>query len=245
MIFNPYQLCFQNTVLPQVIEKALPWAVPLLENNNTLVFVMLFFLLLDVLALCKKGVLRHQVYYIRDTRSARTFESSVVVYPWLKPLLLTEFFVFFGLNLFCLNEPTPSESLLHPTLSVWLWLGLYIVIPLVWFLFQGGLIDWLCYLFDLKEKRTIMDRSYVAAFVLVAPFALLLFLGVIAGYFSPTTVLLLLLFLFFLTQIAFIINGIKIFNNGVGSISLIIVYLCTLEIAPLWVLWVKLSSYAS
>jgi hypothetical protein len=87
-----------------------------------------------------------------------------------------------------------------------------------------------------------MNRSYQAAFIVLAPLAMLLFIGLIAGWIPSQIALVLLFAVFILSQFSFIFSGIKIFYDGFSSLLLIILYLCTLEIAPLWVIWVKFSS---
>ena len=186
--------------------------------------------------------MRHQLAWITDTRNARTFESVVVIYPWLKPLMLLQMFLFFGLTLFCLTDPAPAEHLFaisSPTLAQ---IALCMSLLPIWYVLQGVLFNWFCYLLGIKEKRTIMNRSYQAAFIVLAPLAMLLFIGLIAGWIPSQIALVLLFAVFILSQFSFIFSGIKIFYDGFSSLLLIILYLCTLEIAPLWVIWVKFSS---
>ena len=104
------------------------------------------------------------------------------------------------------------------------------------------LFNWFCYLYGMREKRTIMNRSYQATFIVLAPFAMLLFIGLLAGWISSQSALVLLIALFILSQFSYIFSGIKIFYDGFGSLFFIIVYLCTLEIAPLLVFWAKFNS---
>jgi hypothetical protein len=239
MIFNPYDIHYVHETATSA--SRLPWSLPQLQDNAVLVVLILVFVVVDILACRDKGVMRHQLSWITDTRNARTFESVVVIYPWLKPLLLIQMFLFFGLTIFCLFDDAPAEHLLHPQPSTFINIAIYTVILLAWYLLQGVLLNWFCYLFDLKEKRTIMNRSYQAAFIVLAPFAMLLFAGVLSGWITAQIALVLLVVLFILSQFAFIFSGIKIFYDGIGSLFLIIAYLCTLEIAPLLVIWAKFS----
>lgn len=240
MIFNPYDIYFvQETAFSA---SALPWAIPQLQDNALLVVLILAFLAIDILAYRDKSVMCHQLAWIVDTRNARTFESFVVIYPWLKPLLLLQMFLFFGLTVFCLFDNAPAAHLLSVQPMALANLGVCISILLSWFLLHAGLFNWFCYLFDLQEKRTIMNRSYLATFIVLAPVTTLLFIGLIAGWIPQQAALVLLIVLFIFSQFSFIFSGFKIFYDGIGSLCLIISYLCTLEIAPLLVIWAKFST---
>jgi len=240
MIFNPYDIHLTaGTALPA---EALPWAVPQFGEGALLMLLCLGFIAMDVLAFRDKSVMRHQLAWITDTRNARTFESVVVIYPWLKPLLLAQTFLFFGLTLYCLTDSMPAEHLRHITPAVAGRVCLCILLLPGWYLVQRVLFNWFCYLFGMTEKRTIMNRSYQAAFVVLAPPTLLLFIGLTAGW-IPTAMALVLLFgVFILSQFSYIFSGFKIFYDGIGSLCLIIAYLCTLEIAPLMVIWAKFTT---
>lgn len=217
----------------------LSWATPLLQDNVAVVVLVLLFVAADVLAYCPKGVMRHQLKWITDTRSARSFEASIVIFPWLRTILIVQMFLCFGLSLYCLTDDAPSQHLLNPDASSLHSLGLCIGALLGWYLVQWMLIRWFCYLFGITDKFTIMNRSYHAIFILLAPFATLCLILQISGLISNETTLNLLAALFILSQIGFIFNGIKIFLEGYGSFCLIFAYLCALEIAPLLIFWGK------
>ena len=221
---------------------SLPWAAPQLQNNSVIVVLIILFAVVDLLACHPKGMMRHQLAWLADTRNARTFEASAIVYPWLKPLLLVQLFLFSCLSLFCVIDDTPSEHLTAPDAGTWLKLLYCLLAPMIFYLLQRFCYNWFCYLFRAKFQQIIMNRTYQASVILISPLATLIFIGTIAGAFTDQTTLILLAALFILSQILFIFNGIKIFLNGFGSFFIIIVYLCTLEIAPLWVLWIKFSS---
>lgn len=241
MIFNPYNL---PQLAAETVQTAspLPWAMPQLQDNAVLVVLVLVFLMGDLLACCTRGVMRYQASWLLDVRNARTFESTLVIYPWLKPLLLIQVFLFFGLTLFCIFEPSPALQLKSPGLETWGHLGLYCSGLLGWFIIQSCLFNWFCYLLDFKERCTIMNRSFRAIFAVLAPLVTLVFASLIAGSISTETALILLAVLFILSQISFIFNGFRIFYDGFGSIITIIVYLCTLEIAPLWIILTKITT---
>lgn len=241
MIFNPYDLHFVNGET-ELAASHLSWAKPLLQDNMLLTGLVLAFLAADLLAIRVKGVLRYQASWLIDTRSARTFESTAVIYPWIKPLLLIQVFLFFGLSLFCVVDTNYSEHLLHPDLHSYHLLVYCIAALLGWYLWQTLLVNWFCYLFGIKEKRSIMNRSHIAIFAVLAPFSMLLFILLMANMISAETTIILLALLFILSQISFIFNGFKIFFEGIGTLLLLIVYLCTLEIAPLLVIWAKMTT---
>lgn len=241
MIFNPYDLHFLgNETAPAA--SMLSSAQPLLQDNAVLVGLILGFLVVDMLSVRPKGVMRYQCSWLTDTRSARTFESTAVIYPWIKPLLLLQSFFFFGLALFVLLTPDAGQQLLHPTYETWSNLALCEITLLGWYLLQSGFVNWFCYLFDFREKRIIANRSHTAVFAVLAPISMLIYIAQMSGMIPSGTTVILLATLFILSQICFIFNGIKIFYEGLGSLLLIFVYLCTLEIAPLWVIWAKITT---
>lgn len=240
MIFNPYELPDIASSITTAFE--LPWAQPLLADSKLMIGLVLAFLMADVLACCPKGVMRHQLLWLTDTRNARTFESSVVILPWLKPVMLLQCFLFFGLTAFCLIAPDAYAALSHPTLQDTLPVLLPVMLSLsAWYLLQRWLIGWLCYLFRLSQKNTILNRTYDAAFVLLAPLVTICYVALTAGLISSDWAFKLLAALFISSQISFIFNGIKIFYDGFYSLLLIIVYLCTLEIAPILMIWARLT----
>lgn len=243
MIFNPFNLTQLTTQAQNPIEAVeLSWAAPLLQDNVLVVGLVLGFFIIDILACYPSGVLQHQLDWVMDTRNSRTFESQMIVFPWIKPLLLMQLFTFVGLSLFCLFDSSPAQHLHSLADVTWSMLGACMAIFLSWYLVQKGVFNWFCYLFKLKDKKTIMNRTYQAAFMLLAPFSMVIFILLMAGLISHETTIFLLAALFIFSQIAFILNGFKIFYEGIGSILLIFAYLCTLEIAPIVVIWAKITT---
>lgn len=236
MIFNPYQPnALDGNIAAQATQ--LTCATPLLQDNAVVVALVLAFIAADVLAWCPKGVMRDQLRWITNTRNARTFETSVVMYPWLKLVVAVQLFICFGLTLYCSIDNAPGDHLLNLGSADMRLLGHCFGALLGWYILQTTLVNWLCYLFGQNEKRTIINRSHLAIYLLIAPFATLVLAGVLAGLFTTGTALNLLATLFILSQISFISNGFKIFYDGFGSFCLIFAYLCALEIAPLLMLW--------
>lgn len=235
MIFNPYDI-------PSLTDTAagqLHWTVPLLRDNMLVVGLVLVFLAADLLACCPRGVLRYQLNWLISKHNERTFEPTIIRHPWLKPVLLVQLFLCAGMTLFCFVDPSPSQHLLHPDAATLGHIALCCAILLSWYLLQWGLFSWFCYLFGMTYHSQILNRTYQAGFVLVAPLTMLCLMAIITGLISTITAVNLLAVLFILSQISFILNGIKIFYQGFGSLFVIIVYLCALEIAPLLMLWAK------
>ena len=241
MIFNPYQLPTISTEAADAASR-LTYAVPLLQDNTVLVALMLTLLALDVLTWAPKGVMRQLLGWITDTRSDRAFEESVVTYPWTRLALVLQLFLCTGLIIYCVSEPDASFHLCHPSLPSMMRLGVCMMPLVAWVALQIGLLDWSCYIFDMGNKLTNANHAFLSSYLLVAPLITLLFIGHVAGVFSPTMTLNLLAALFILSQAIFIFTGIKIFYQQIWSILPIFVYLCALEIAPLLVLWVKFVS---
>lgn len=241
MIFSSFAI-IQNPFLTVPAASELPWAAPQIQENSVIVILIILFAVVDLLACHPKGMILHQLAWLGDTRNARTFEASAVVYPWLKPALIIQLFLFTCLSLFCVFDDQPAEHLHEPDIDTWKLLANCLIAPLLIFLIQRFCYNWFCYLFRARFQQIIMNRTYLASLIVLSPLATLIFIGTMAGAFSNETTLILLATLFILSQILFIFNGIKIFLTGFGSFLILIMYLCTLEIAPLWVLWIKFSS---
>lgn len=241
MIFNPYNIQHINDGTANAASLLLH-ATPLLQDNTLLIGLIMIFTVVDLLSFCRRGVMGYQLSWITDTRSARTFESTAVNLPWTRPLLVMQVFLFFGLTLFCIVDSAPSQHLAQIDMPTAKTLILCIIALLGWYLLQKGLVNWMCYLFGLKEKRIIMNRSYRATFAVLAPFSMLLFAALIAGQITLHEAVILLAVLFILSQAGFIFSGFKIFYDGLYSVLLIFVYLCVLEIAPLWMIWARITT---
>jgi len=242
MIFNPYNLTNNTAETVTTASNELLWAHPLLQNNLVIVATILGFLLVDILAFCPRGVIEHQVKWITDTRNSRTFESQVMTYRWIRPLLMVQLFLFFGLSLYCIYDDSPALHLSQLRHTTWQLLLVCLSALLAWYLFQRFCYNWFCYLFNLREKQTIMNRTYQAGWMIIAVPSMFVFILLMSSSISGTTALFLLATLFILSQLSFIYSGIKIFFDSFGSLLLIFVYLCTLEIAPILVILAKLTT---
>lgn len=221
-----------------------PYALtaPQMTDSPWVVAVVFYFILITVFSVGPRGVLREQAHWLLDTRRSRTFDIPSLGASILRPCLFVQTFLFEGLCLYVAVEPEPVAAAGHiapaalPTLLTCLWL------PVAWFLFQWCCFQWAGYLARADEERHILNRVFVAAHLLVGPWMLLLFLLQMTHHVERPAGTILLCILFFLSQMAFIFNGIKIFFGGILSSCFIILYLCALEIAPLYILVQKLAS---
>ena len=220
----------------------LPWSLPQLQNNSVIVILIIAFAAINLLACHPKGMLIHQLSWLGDTRNARTFEGSSIVYPWLKPVLIIQLFLFTCLSVYCVTDSAPALHLENPDMDTWIHLAQCLLAPVCLVLLQFISYNWFCYLFRTKFQQIIMNRTYQASQMGISPLGTLIFIGTMAGAFSNNTTLILLAALFILSQILFIFNGIRIFFSGFSSFLIIFVYLCTLEIAPLWVIWIRFTT---
>lgn len=220
----------------------LPWSLPQLQNNSVIVILIIAFAAINLLACHPKGMLIHQLSWLGDTRNARTFEGSSIVYPWLKPVLIIQLFLFTCLSVYCVTDSAPALHLENPDMDTWIHLAQCLLAPVCLVLLQFVSYNWFCYLFNTKFQQIIMNRTYTASLIILSPFPVLIFIGTMSGSFSEETTIILLAALFILSQTLFIFNGIKIFLRGIDSFLIIIAYLCTLEIAPLWIIWARLTT---
>lgn len=241
-MINNSTYIIQSPLLAIPSSNDLPWALPQLQNNAVLVVLIIAFAAINLLACHPKGMLMQQLAWLGDTRNARTFEASSIVYPWLKPVLVIQLFLFSCLSVYCVTDSSPALHLGNPDLETWMRLGQCLLLPVAVILLQVISYNWFCYLFNIKFQQIIMNRTYLASLIVLSPFATLIFIGTMSGSFSNETTVILLATLFILSQILFIFNGIKIFLRGFDSFLIIIAYLCTLEIAPLWMIWARITT---
>lgn len=215
---------------------------PRLEDNVILVCLVLAYVILNVFGWTQNGVMRLQVQYMHETRNARSFtDIGMSAFNPMRPILLLQLFIFSGLCLFCSLSGYTAYDLLHPDLDTCISLVAYICFPVVWFYFQWASFNWANYLFGDNERIQILNRLYRAIHLLASPLALLLFILLMNGNISPLSTMILLSTLFIFCQVIFIFHGFKIFFTSLSSLCFIILYLCALEIAPLVIIWHKMS----
>lgn len=223
-----------------LLASTLTYAQPLLQDNITLVLMVILFAVADLLAFHPKGVMQCQLANLGNMRNARTFESSAGTYPWLQPLLLCQYFLFFGLCILKIADAQMAQHLACFDFETLTLLVLSLAFPVLWYVLHLALINWFCYLFGMQDHQIIINRCYRAIHILLSPLSLLTFSTVLAGAYSTQVTLFLLVTLFILSQIAFIFCAFKIFCSNLYGFLLIIAYLCTLEIAPLMVIYAKI-----
>ena len=120
-------------------------------------------------------------------------------------------------------------------------IALCVAVPCVWFLVHLILLHWFDYIFGTHNRLAIVDRIYLGYHLLYSPIIYVMFvMFVIADL--PRIMIAILLFVFFIiTQILLVYSIFRIFSNNKGSIYVILLYLCALEIAPLAVIYAKLG----
>lgn len=215
----------------------------LLTNNVLLNGLILLYTILNILACCKNGIFRLALADLGDTHNERLFSPEETRLIKIRPFLLIQYYLFFGLSLFTIVIPEPAETLkglLTPSKDVYILLGLCIAVPLAWFLFQRFFRLWLCFIFGSSSRMVIFERIYNAGHLLAGPLVMTIFTAIVIGDLSQIVSAILLTSTFIITQLVFVLYGFKIFFKNFSSFCLIFVYLCALEIAPLAVIYVKL-----
>lgn len=215
-------------------------AAPQLSDNPWLVGGIFIFILLSVFSLGPNGVLRMQMHLLFDTRNSRTFEVPSLGAGTFRPLLLLQTFLFEGLCLYYAVCPRADFFVEAVNMEGLRLLLFCLLLPVGWFLFQWFCFNWTGYLSRGGASMFILNRSFLAVHLLLGPWCVLLFLAQMAGYIDTSIGAILLTVLFGLSQTLFIFSGIKIFFNGIATLCFIIIYLCTLEIAPLYILLHKM-----
>ncbi|MDO4496732.1 MAG: DUF4271 domain-containing protein [Bacteroidales bacterium] len=204
-----------------------------LSTNIVLELLVLAFLLVNAMAVLAPGLMRGLVGQVFETRSARTFEKPESKYYTLRILMMLQLFIFAGLHVFLLLSTNPAEQLQYPTEESWWLLGVCLLIPVGWVFVQQLLFNWWGYLFSSHEGIQILNRVYQAVHILFSPLTLLCFLFEMIGLIEVETSTVLLSLTFIMIQILFIFSGIKIFWGGLSTLFFLFLYLCTLEIAPM------------
>lgn len=205
-----------------------------------LVILTLICLLGNILCWRSKGVMREQLLSIQNTRTERSFGIDDGHFSFGRMLLLCQWFVFFGLQLFLYIDNQSPVYLAHlqfDKLLPLLWCSL---LSVAWYFMQWFFFHWWGYIFNQGGRIQILGRIYKSVYMLLGTLSMFSFLLQMAGWIDARTGMILLLLFFICAQIIFIFSGIKIFYNGLYSLLLIILYLCALKIAPILVLWQKL-----
>jgi len=214
---------------------------PHLSTNAVLVLLVLTFMLVNAIAFLVPGLIRDQLNQVIETRSARTFADPNSKHFLLHAALLLQFFLFIGLHIFLMLSSDAAYQLQHPSSDTWLLLAKCIAIPVGWFLGQQLLFIWWASLFASSDCVVIMNRVYQSIHIVVSPLVFLSFLLNMVGLIDISTATFLLSLIFILIQIMFIYSGIKIFWGGLSTLCFLFLYLCTLEIAPLVMIYQLLT----
>jgi len=204
-----------------------------LSTNALLEILVLTFMLVSIIAWLLPEVMRYQLSLVFETRSERMFAQNRSKHYFLRGLLMVQFFLFFGLHIFLVAGESATQQLAHPDGEVWMLLLKCISLPLGWFLLQQILYLWWSTVFSSSGKSMIMNRVYHAIHVLASPLVMAIFLLEMVGLVETGTATILLSLTFIIIQIMFIFSGIKIFLVDWSTTCFLFLYLCTLEIAPL------------
>ena len=217
---------------------------PQLANNEILVSVIFFFALISLIAWRRNGELAKEFSKLKEVKQVRTFNKTTKSSAIVKGLLFLQYYIFFGLSLYLIFETEPAKAMqglyeFDPDLLAVL--ALCIAVPCVWFLVHLILLHWFDYIFGTHNRLAIVDRIYLGYHLLYSPIIYVMFVVfVIADL--PHVIIAILLFVFFIiTQILLVYSIFRIFSNNKGSIYVILLYLCALEIAPLAVIYAKLG----
>ena len=217
---------------------------PQLANNEILVSVIFFFALISLIAWRRNGELAKEFSKLREVKQVRTFNKTTKSSAIVKGFLFLQYYIFFGLSLYLIFETEPAKTLQglyefdSDLLTV---IALCVAVPCVWFLVHLILLHWFDYIFGTHNRLAIVDRIYLGYHLLYSPIIYVMFvMFVIADL--PHVIIAILLFVFFIiTQILLVYSIFRIFSNNKGSIYVILLYLCALEIAPLAVIYAKLG----
>lgn len=213
-------------------------------NNILLIIIVLLFAVINILAWSRNGIFIQEWALLKDTHNERTFSLGEPLFKQIKPLVIGQYYLFFGLCLFTIIFPDSEKALQELcefNRDVLLNILICIAIPFVWFLLQFFFFRWVCYIFGGDSRIVILQRIYNAAHMLAGPLTMVLFLAIMIVQIPPILSAILLTAIFIITQIIFIFSGIKIFLDGFGSLCVIFVYLCALEIAPLLIIYSKIG----
>jgi hypothetical protein len=208
-----------------------------LTDNPLVVAVLFLFVLLSLFSVGQSGLLRHELAWLSHMRSGRSFELPASASGFFRLLLMLQTFLFSGL---CLYFAVAPEANLSVETVDWRMFALAMALPLLLYLYQWFCFRWTAYLAHEDERVLLLDRAYQAVHLLIGPFALVLFVVQVTGHLSNTMEITLIVGLYGLGVIWFIISAFKIFFRGIDTICFIFFYLCTLEIAPLYLMYQKM-----
>ena len=116
-------------------------------------------------------------------------------------------------------------------------IGIFAVLSLLFYMLQYGIYLILGYLFKGGNKMHLLNSTYssltsIRGLLLILPVLVAIYYTYSLNYF-----ILIFIFVYFITRLIFICKGVKIFFSGIYSLLYLILYLCTLEIAPLLIIY--------
>ena len=153
----------------------------------------------------------------------------------LKLVLLLQTFLLEGTILYLIfHERIPTIISGYEVLPV---IGTFAAGCICYYLLQFSIYKLIGYVFAYKSYTSSWTYSFTS---ITAIRGLLLFCPVLIAIYHPMplkTFIIIICCVYFITRIIFIYKGLKIFFNGFYSLIYLILYLCTLEIAPLFVIY--------
>ena len=219
--------------------------LPIYISDNEILTALIFvFVLIDILTFKKDGFLRHEIEKLKELRQVRTFNKNKKGFKTFRTLLFFQYYIFFGLCLYLAIDPNPAVALkglydIHS--NIYLVLALCISAPFIWFLIHLFLFHWFGYIFGGNHKMAIIDRIYFAYHIIASPMLLAMFIFFVVADIPSIIVAILLCAFFIIIQILLIYSVFAIFSNNKSSFYIILLYLCALEIAPLAIIYAKMS----
>lgn len=193
--------------------------------------------LLIVAGFCSGGIRRalrsYRTQLLSVRRRQNVFEDSHKVPFGASVILALVFIVFGGLALYCSTPFSDSPSVVGAAAGIGLAAAYY---GFLWCAYNV-----VGYAFSTPRGRAMWVSGFVATqavtgMLLIVPVLLLL---MFPHYHAQLTAVCAVAFL--VGKIIFIIKGFRIFYNNFRSILYFILYLCTLEVIPLIVLYVALT----
>lgn len=207
-----------------------------LANNDgiALMFILLF---VTVAVAFRKGyILLFQIIrYLFDVKERSSiFVSSTVNETQLRISLLLMLFFMEGIVLYGFAGDVFSGN---GTLSVFLSVAALSAIAFLFYFIQILIFHFLGYIFSCRTATGLLIENFISVNALlgVVLFPVMLLYVYVAD--ASFIVLICAVICYILARIIFIYKVVKIFLSDIGGILYFILYLCTLEIAPLFLMY--------
>lgn len=206
--------------------------------NNTWISagLILCFLLVTIAYRSSPKQIMQLIGTLFKTKSRSSYiQKTNVGLVRLKLVLLMQTFLLEGTALFIIFRERLSFQL--PEVGTMPLIAFFAGSCMVFFLLQFLTYQLLGYLFAYRSYASMWTNSFTS---ITALRGLLLFLPVLIAIYHSIALnsfIFIICCVYFITRIIFIYKGLKIFFSGFYSLVYLILYLCTLEIAPLFVIY--------